>query len=421
MTSPRGAATPLPVLAGWDVAQRGVAVLAIVLLGAQIPLPMGLSAGYVFAAAILPMWLPSVRRAVGGPGVVTLGLLSAVSGLLLTVQARAAPSAAVPTTVSLVGLLLGVGVLVWCRTLMSTGAVALWFGTGLLVDIANGGALFATNPWKFGFAVPITVTALAAAHLLRRRWLEIAVLLGLAAAAALADARSNFVILLASAVLLVWQTRPAPVRERLSAGATLVGVVVIFVVMYVLGESLFLGGALGEETAERSRAQVEASGSLIVGGRPEIAASLALFEHQPVGFGSGTRPGPADVDAAKEGMAAINYDPDNGYVERYMFGDGFELHSLIADFWALFGLVGLGFAAFLVAVTLLGLVRGVAARTASGLVVFLAAMTLWNMLFSPFHSSIPLLMLAVAVLVELRVAVVRPPDAGAVAQRRYST
>jgi hypothetical protein len=63
----------------------------------------------------------------------------------------------------------------------------------------------------------------------------------------------------------------------------------------------------------------------------------------------------------------------------------------------------------------------VAARAAPGLAVHLAAMTLWNMLFSPFYSSIPLLVLAVAVLVELREPGVRSPDAGAVGQRRYST
>ena len=402
---PRTAPAPPSVLAGWDAAHRGTAVLGIVLLGAQIRLPMNLSAGFLVAAALLPVWLPALWRSVGGRALMITGVLGVVAGLVLTVQERGSLPAAVPVTINVVGLLCGIGLLVWSRTLMSAGVIGLWFGVGLVVDIANGGALFESNPWRFGFSIPVTVVVLAVAHILGKRLLEVVLLLVLAGVAAVTDARSGFVILLATAILVAWQARPVPVRSRSSTAATLIGVTVLLSLMYLLGEALFLGGALGEETAERSRAQVEASGSLIFGGRPELAATTALLDHQLQGFGSGTKPGPADVLAAKEGMASVGYDPDNGYVERYMFGSGFELHSVFGDLWAHFGIMGLVLAAVVLAITMGGLARGVAGRSASALIIYLTAKTVWNVLFSPLYSSIPLLILTLGLLVLLPGAV----------------
>ena len=37
---------------------------------------------------------------------------------------------------------------------------------------------------------------------------------------------------------------------------------------------------------------------------------------------------------AKRGMAALGYDPENGYVENFMFGGRIELHSGVMDMWA---------------------------------------------------------------------------------------
>ena len=66
-----------------------------------------------------------------------------------------------------------------------------------------------------------------------------------------------------------------------------------------------------------------------------------------MGFGVGENPTPGDAYVAKAGMAAIGYDPNNGYVEHDMFGSGFELHSVFGDLWAHCGLVGLVLAAYL--------------------------------------------------------------------------
>jgi hypothetical protein len=170
--------------------------------------------------------------------------------------------------------------------------------------------------------------------------------------------------------------------------------------MYQLGTALLLNGWLGQLTQARSAAQVEASGSLILGGRPELEATAALFRSNPWGFGAGTAPSFTDVTVAKEGMASINYDPNNGYVERYMFGSQFELHSVLGDLWAWFGLGGLLLGGIILVVCTRGISRQLAARTASGLTLFLVWWSLWNLAFSPVESSVPTLALAIALLAQ---------------------
>ncbi len=60
----------------------------------------------------------------------------------------------------------------------------------------------------------------------------------------------------------------------------------------------------------------------------------------PAGFGPGAVPSPHDVVVAREGLATVGLGPDNGYVDNYMFGGQFRLHSTVADAWSNFGWVG---------------------------------------------------------------------------------
>src|SRR5690606_41210117 len=112
-----------------------------------------------------------------------------------------------------------------------------------------------------------------------------------------------------------------------------------------------------------------------------------------IGFGFGVLLDLAGVNAAKAGMAATGYDPENGYVERFMFGSGIELHSVTGDLWALTGLPGLALAIMIAVIVFTGVVRRVAAGTASALFLFLVCWTGWNLLFSPLLSAAPSLIL----------------------------
>jgi hypothetical protein len=93
-------------------------------------------------------------------------------------------------------------------------------------------------------------------------------------------------------------------------------------------------------------------------------------------------------------MMRINYDPDNGYVENFLFGEKFELHSMAGDLWAYAGLAGVLLAVVAVVLLLVVLARGMAIRAASGLVLFLVVQSLWSLFFNPLYASAPVLVAA---------------------------
>jgi hypothetical protein len=93
-------------------------------------------------------------------------------------------------------------------------------------------------------------------------------------------------------------------------------------------------------------------------------------------------------------MAEINYDPNNGYVENFMFGSDFKLHSVLGELWADFGVPGAVLGLTIGVLLVHALAALVARRQASAVVAFLVFWTLWNLLFSPVYGSTPTLILA---------------------------
>ena len=127
------------------------------------------------------------------------------------------------------------------------------------------------------------------------------------------------------------------------------------------------------------------------------------MRHEPWGFGLGAVPRPEEILAAKTGLASVNYDPNNGYVERYMFGTHFELHSVFGDLWADYGLVGLALAGTVGVVCVRGTALGLRNRVASAAIIYLAIRTMWGIAFSPFSSAAPLIVLLLGLVMTDRV------------------
>ena len=97
---------------------------------------------------------------------------------------------------------------------------------------------------------------------------------------------------------------------------------------------------------------------------------------------------------AKTGMASVNYDPNNGYVEHFMFGGRIELHSVLGDLWAHYGLLGIALTGYVAFLLVRGMSVAISTRRGVGVVIFLCCWTLWNLLFSPFYGSALTLVLA---------------------------
>lgn len=376
---------------------RVVATVALIVIAARIQLPQGLTIGYLVAALLLPVWAPSLRRYHGGVLLMVLGAAAAVNGYILTDLARGTTHTGnglmLQNTFVLIGTMLSIGVVLWARTIMPLWAIGLAFGIGLLLGIDPHGLLASGNPWKFVFTIPVTVISLSLAMVRRNRPLELIIIVILSALSMVSDARSGFAILILTGVLVLWQIRPSAATRRASTTRVLLGMLLISAVAYNVGQSLIVDGALGQATQQRTITQIDTSGSLILGGRPELAATTSLMQHFPFGFGSGTYADSTQILIAKQGMAAINYAPNNGYVDNFMFGTGFELHSMIGDLWANYGLGGFALAGALLWYSVRGLTHGVARRTASALLIYLAVRTIWSLFFGPWYSSVPMLTL----------------------------
>ncbi|WP_445338041.1 hypothetical protein [Clavibacter sp. CFBP 8614] len=378
---------------------RALAAVTIVALALRIPLQQGLEVGHVLAVVLAPLWIPRLARYRGAVVVAGAIVLAVGAGLWLTEASRGdhvvSRTETTYVTVMVLGLLAGIGVLLWARTLMRDATVAVWFGVGMLAGVNPSSTLFSSNPWKFGLTVPVTVLVLALAWRWGSRRAAAVALVVLVVLAGLNDARSELAILLLVLLVVLWEMRPSTPGRRGSVALTLLGLGGLALVVSQVGQALILEGYLGEATRQRTEAQLDESGSVITGGRPEVGAFVALLRAHPWGFGSGTFPTSTELGIAKTGMAALGYDPDNGYVEDYLFGEGFELHSLVGDLWTRFGLIGIALSVVILVVVLTGAARSVAHRAGAAVLVYVAVKTLWNLPFSPLYSSIPLLVLAV--------------------------
>jgi hypothetical protein len=371
------------------------------LLAVNIALPQGFKVGYLLALLLLPVWLPVLKHYRSARLLVALGVAAIAVGALLTGFARidhpTSQSLLVVNSVMLLGLIAGIGALLWSRHILGSPTVAVWFGMGMVVGIPFGSGLSSENVWRFGLSLPLTVMFLALAWKAKSRVLELAAIAVLGGVSALNDARSGSAMLLMAASLVVWQLRPTGGGRRGSTIRTLLGFAVLGSVVYTAAQAVILGGLLGENTRERTQAQIDTSGSLILGGRPEAGATLELILQQPFGYGSGTMPTLSDILVAKTGMSLIGYQPNNGYVERYMFGTGFEVHSVLGDLWIIFGLGGAALAVLFLILTFRSLAAALARRAASALLIWLAIRMVWNLLFSPLDSSVLLIMLFLAI------------------------
>lgn len=385
---------------------RVFAAGAVFLVAVAIPLGEGVRVGDLIAAVLTPVWWPALARYRYARLLLGLAVVAVLSGIALSQFAShdhlVTRLNIVDNSVLILSIALGAAVMLWARTVVATATVALAYGAGLLVSIAINGvplisASQANNPWKFGYAVPVAIIVLALTSKSRSATFDVLALAGLGIMSATHDSRSYLGEFTIAVLLVAWQRRPWRGLRRASAFMTVVVLGLIMVVVYQLATSLFVGGALGASVQQRSQAAIASSGSLLVGGRPEMTAALALFRERPIGFGSGTAASASDELAAKSGMMSINYNPANTYFQNYMFGTKIELHSVLSDSWAYFGFAGILIVLFIALLMLRTLGVTVAEGRGSALVIFLSVFTLWNLFFSPLFGSSATMTLALGI------------------------
>ena len=386
----------------WILAEQMLAIFCTFVVAARPKLGGGLVAGDPLAWVLIPLWVPVLRRYRGASSLVGLLLIACCSSWMLTRFASADHHVSMKLNAEIIKLLLStatsVGLLLWVREHLDQKYVYLVFGLGMVAAGPSNRALFATNQWKFFWSVPLTVVIVGwLASELRPR-LTLALLGVFGALCMLNDARSNFAVLLLTMVLVVWRLLPRVHSRRSTVAGTLAMMGAIAASAYYGVQAAILDGVLGESTRARTAEQLQASGSLLMGARPEFGASTGLLQLRPGGFGGGTFLTTNDLVAAKDGMKLLNFDPNNGYVEKFMFGRGIELHSMVFDLWAWAGPVGVLVALVILAQTLFLLGHQLITEPAAGAVlIFVSLLTLWNLPFSPWLASMPITILTLGV------------------------
>ncbi|WP_144876720.1 hypothetical protein [Microbacterium sp. 1.5R] len=380
-------------------AEAALALLTLFLIGARIFLGSGVSIGQILALALLPLWLPRLVSSWTGLWLAISAAFATISGIWLTAVASqdhdSSTSTLIATTLLFLSVPMIAGIVVWAQRFVPLWVIGVTFGLGMVAAAVMRPSTFAENPWKFAVGLPIAVIALSITMRPHKRLPDMLALAALALVSVIMDSRAFFGVFTIVLLLLVWQAMPRISNKRMSAAKVLVWAAAIGVTVYVIGTSLLVEGYLGQEAQARSVEQQERAGSVLVGGRPELAATAALFLHRPLGFGAGTIASPSDILVAKSGMQVINYDPNNGYVENFMFGPTkFELHSMTGDLWAYFGWPAVIFLAIAVVVMIRRVAVELARGTATALLLFAVIITAWNLFFNPIYSSAPFFGLA---------------------------
>lgn len=386
MTTHARASAALPV----------IPVLAAAAVGVRMSFGPGLTVGLIVAVVLIPVWVPAMRRYRSLGWWMVIGVIAVVWGVLLTAldtSRETSSTVLLSESLTVLAAIGAVGVLLWVRQQAGVAVAAIAFCCGMLASVVLSEPAGA-DAWKFSWSVPIYLLVMSLAMLSGSRVVELSALAVLSLTTIITDSRSVTAFLLLSAALIVWQMRPGMRASRPRAWLNVAGLALVAASAYFLFQSLIFEGVLGEAARDRSLQQVATSGSLIAGGRPEMGASTSLILANPMGIGSGVLASANDVWVAKAGMAALNYDPNNGYVERYMFGNGFEVHSILGDMWLRFGLAGAVFALFLLILCVVGIARCLSLRRASALLIFTGVFTVWNTFFSPFLGSYRIAVLA---------------------------
>lgn len=374
-------------------AAQALAMGVTVLIAMRVDLQFAITAGGAAAVALSPLWFGSALRSrwirvIGG-----LTIIAALSGAVLTMVSSVDHTQLsydlASRTVAIIQLAAVVGFLVWAHRVSSLAKTSVAFAVGLAASIPLH-VSDDPNVWRFTLSIPLGVLVLTLCSLTDRLMLTLAMIGGLAVVGLLNDSRSNSAFLLLTAVVLIWQRLSVVGSRRARGWGGVISLAAAGGAIAMLLQAAILEGYFGEVTQARTAEQIERGGSVVVGGRPELAASVALIARYPWGLGSGIKASYDDVQAAKSAMAGIGYDPNNGYVERFMFGTGIEVHSVIGDFWIWFGLAG---TALVVAILILlgtAIKRGYVAGALTPVLVYLALRAFWDLPFSPFDSALRL-------------------------------
>lgn len=379
-------------------AGRLAAVVLLMLIGMRRDLVGSVAIGDLAALAAIPVTWSAVRRERRFSPLLLLGTLAAATGVLLSWAAgptfHVSGSLQRAMTMSLLALPWATAAFTWGAHRLGASRAAAALATGMLI---NALPLLASNdnPWKFGIGTPVTLMVLALLNPCGRQ-LQLVALTALAAVFMLNDTRLLPAFLAIIGATVLWQATASWFRWRLPAPrsvaliqALVLGTIGAVAVAAILAASA--SGTLGADAQDRTLTQSHGESNFLLNARPELGASWALLKHRPWGYGTGVLPRYEDIQVAKTGMEALGYDPSNGYVENFMFGNGFELHSALMNVWVAASLPGAALLLLITCLTLTALLRDLGRLRITPWMLLAGMVVLQNIFVGPWSVLPPYL------------------------------
>ncbi len=377
---------------GFPLATIAVAGFIAALIAVPSPISASLSMGGVLSLLLAPVTLSALWRDTRGRLLLCAILVLVPTGYLIAeISLFEDPGRTFINRVFLYQAALPVGVLAsvmgayWCITILGLRRFLLLSFSGLLATAAFTAR--EDNPWKYGLALPISMLVMLI--LARNRPLFGLVVIPLLAAVSIqADFRSWTAILCIAAVVVVlagnrWAPLSAPRVLSIGFVTVAAGVVIAWLITQAA-----LAGMLGGYVNQRTSAQLEsANGNLLLGGRPEWGAAIALWRENPLGIGIGVAPSYHDYWLAIRSMPFESQGlQEISTVAAYFLRGEVNFHSTFWTFWGIYGVAGIVFSVlalvYLIHASIIAAAQLRQFSVRAAVVLFMLA-SLWDFLFSP--------------------------------------
>lgn len=399
--------------------------IAAAILAALIAIPSPISAnmtiGGTISVALTPLTIPNIWQYKRGRWLLVAILALVPAGWLVSQNSLLQDKgrtfsaglflyhAALP-----VGLLASVAGAYWCVSKLGLQRFLLFSFTGVLAAAIS--TYQPVNPWKYGLALPISMLAILL-FARNRLLLGLIVIPALVALSIAADYRSWTAFLAMATVLVIFVrtswTPPSGSRVAL-LGLVIFGAAAIIAVLIAQAST---AGMLGAYLQQRTAVQLEASnGNLLLGGRPEWAAAIALWRENPFGIGVGVTPSFEDFWLAIRSMPLGSRGlQDISNLAKSFHQGQVNFHSTFWTFWGVYGLAGVIFSTLILIHFTYATVITAAKLTRTNVraaVTVLMLSSIWDTLFSPTVTA----QLAIAIATALQVlngptiAEIRPKD-----------
>lgn len=379
---------------------RAISGVAIAGIEIQTLGPSWLTMGVILFLLFLPV---SGKGLYGGPGshvirrLSLLIILCCVAGFVVTIHATQFQDGhdfvfqrAVYEVMTLLQIIVTTALVFWAARFWSLSSILLLWASGAVIDAMINNPLISVNPWKYGLAIPCSVALLS--FFRGRASLQVAAFISLLLISQFFAYRSFLLILVVAALAYLTIRGKRRAMRSIRVAIAAIGAATLGGLLYLAAFT----GQLGSPIQDRTLRQLEwGGGNLLLGGRTEWGAALALFQAQPMGLGIGVTPAVSDWSIAFSGLRMPETLKQYSVVGLSFDSGTIEFHSVFWNFWSQFGIVGMILAIWIILQCLVGIVNvslepndNVPERfpRVPGLnVVVLLVAVVWAILFSPFE------------------------------------